>query len=134
MAFVHSVRVRFGHCDPAKLVFYPRYVEMISDTVEAFFGDALGHPFEVLHPDHAVPTVQMRLHFTAPSRLGDALEIALRPTRIGRSSLDLSFACTCGGETRFTAESTLVWVGASVRPEPWPDPLRSELISRIDPS
>ena len=30
--FSHEQRVRFGHCDPAGIVFYPRYFEMINLT------------------------------------------------------------------------------------------------------
>ena len=33
-AFQREVLVRFGHCDAAGWVFYPRYFEMISDFVE----------------------------------------------------------------------------------------------------
>ncbi|CPO21707.1 4-hydroxybenzoyl CoA thioesterase [Bordetella pertussis] len=32
--FVSEVEVRFRHCDPAGIVFYPRYFEMINDFVE----------------------------------------------------------------------------------------------------
>src|SRR5690242_12783792 len=40
-AFQREVLVRFGHCDAAGWVFYPRYFEMISDFVEDWFEDGL---------------------------------------------------------------------------------------------
>ena len=40
-AFQREILVRFGHCDAAGWVFYPRYFEMISDFVEDWFEDGL---------------------------------------------------------------------------------------------
>lgn len=39
-AFQREILVRFGHCDAAGWVFYPRYFELISDFVEDWFKDA----------------------------------------------------------------------------------------------
>ena len=65
--------------------------------------------------------------FTAPSRLGDWLDITLTCVRLGRSSLDLAFAVHCGTEQRLSARSTLVHVGADGRPVPWAGDLRKAL-------
>jgi 4-hydroxybenzoyl-CoA thioesterase len=127
MGYVHRRKVMFKDCDPARIVFYPRYFEMLNDTVECFFDEVLGCPFEALHSGHAVPTARIETVFVAPSRLGDRLEITLVCTRLGRSSLDLSFAARCGDEMRLTAESTLVHVGPDGRSLPWPDALRRVL-------
>ena len=35
--------VEFNHCDPAGIVFYPRYFEMISATIERFLADAIDY-------------------------------------------------------------------------------------------
>ena len=43
--FVSQVEVRFRHCDPAGIVFYPRYFEMINDFVEEWFDKGMGLPF-----------------------------------------------------------------------------------------
>jgi hypothetical protein len=40
-AFQREILVRFGHCDAAGWVFYPRYFEMVSDFVEDWFEDGL---------------------------------------------------------------------------------------------
>ena len=39
MAFTVTQRVRFQHCDPAGIVFYPRYFEMLNATIEEWFDD-----------------------------------------------------------------------------------------------
>jgi 4-hydroxybenzoyl-CoA thioesterase len=127
MPYIHRRKVMFKDCDPARIVFYPRYFEMLNDTVECFFDEVLGCPFEKLHPSHAVPTARIETVFTAPSRLGDWLDITLTCVRLGRSSLDLAFAVHCGTEQRLSARSTLVHVGADGRPVPWAGDLRKAL-------
>lgn len=125
-------KVLFKHCDPAGIVFYPRYFEMINDCVEAFF-DALGEPFEGMHATgRGVPTARIAVDFLRPSRHGDRLSLALRCRRLGRASLDLTVDATAGAETRLAARSTLVHVGAGLRPEPWPPALRDALAARLE--
>jgi 4-hydroxybenzoyl-CoA thioesterase len=127
MPFDHPQKIIFRHCDPAGIVFYPRYFEMINDATEAFFADALDCPWEVLHETANIPTAEITTRFTAPSRHGDLLNIRIEVTNLGRSSLSLAFTATSGAETRFTANSTLVRIDKSGRPEPWPDDLRARL-------
>lgn len=131
MRFSVDQKVLFKHCDPAGIVFYPRYFEMINDTVEAFFNE-IGAPFETLHKSAAVPTVQISTTFQAPSRHGDHLVISLHVLRIGTSSLDLAVQAHCGDEARFGAQSTLVYINASARAEPWPTPLRAALSAYLE--
>ena len=48
MATVHPferpLRIRFAHCDPAGIVFFPQYLVMINNLVEDWVTDALGMP------------------------------------------------------------------------------------------
>jgi 4-hydroxybenzoyl-CoA thioesterase len=128
MAFTYLQKVRFKHCDPAGIVFYPRYFEMMNDCIEAFFETELGVPFEVLHQSHSVPTAAIETTFHAPSRHGDALVLTLRLTRLGRSSLGYEMQADCGAESRFTTMATLVHITAQDgRPEPWPAPMRDRI-------
>jgi len=128
--FTVQQKVRFQHCDPAGIVFYPRYFEMINATVEEWFAQRLGVPFETLHGPlgAAVPTASLSVDFHAPSRLGDVLEFGLRPTRIGRSSVGLAVEAHCGGERRLSLESTLVFTTSDANgPAPWPEEMRARI-------
>ncbi len=127
MSFTLTQKILFKHCDPAGIVFYPRYFEMINDCTEAFFDTSLGHPFETLHLTGGVPTAQIKTDFKAPSRHGDILQIELRCTRLGRASLGLKFTGRSGQEIRFKAASVLVYVDKSGKPHSWPTALRTAL-------
>ncbi len=124
MKFTVHRKILFRDCDPAGLVFYPRYFEMLNDCVEAFFGDALGWPFQDLHQDHAVPTARIEAGFPAPSRHGDALDFALSCSALGATSLGLVFQARCADELRLRATSTLVLVDANGKPTRWPGAIR----------
>ncbi|EAR52089.1 thioesterase family protein [Oceanicola granulosus HTCC2516] len=127
MAFEYAQKVLFRHCDPAGIVFFPRYFEMMNDCVEAFFDSALRWPFEALHRVQAVPTAGIETRFRAPSRHGDQLTLALEIEAVGRTSCRYLMRARCGDEARFETRATLVLVGETGRPEAWPDPIRAKL-------
>ena len=66
--------VRFGHCDPAGIVFYPRYFEMLNALIEDWFTHGLGVDYaQLLGPRRiGVPTVSLQSRFVRVSRMGDA--------------------------------------------------------------
>lgn len=127
MVFTFQQKILFKHCDPAGIVFYPRYFEVMNDCVEAFFDQALGAPFETLHRSAAVPTARIATNFHAPSRHGDHLTLTLSGDKLGRASFDYEMHAVCKDEPRFTTQATLVYIDQSGRPQPWPDDLRTPL-------
>ena len=82
-AFQIQQHVRFQHCDPAAMVFYPRYFEMINLTVEEWFRTGLDWGFQQMHEidDRGIPTARIAVDFSAPSRLGDVLDWSLTVKR-----------------------------------------------------
>lgn len=124
--------VRFRHCDPAGIVFYPRYFDMINDVVEAFFEAVLGYSFVDMHPEHGVPTVKLDVEFKRASRHGDRLLFCLEPKNVGKASLDLHVRAVCDAQTRFIADITLVHIEKPIKSKPWPDSVRHKLISLLE--
>jgi len=129
MSYARVIPVEFNHCDPAGIVFYPRYFEMANSLVETFFAEVLDYPFSRIHPQDrcAVPTAWLSCEFSAPSRLGDRITFTLGLARIGRASARLRITGRCGPELRLTVESVLVWVGQDGRPRPWPEAICAKM-------
>lgn len=132
MHFTLAQKVLFKHCDPAGIVFYPRYFEMINDAVEAMFGDLLGWPFEEIHRSAAVPTAAFKVEFHAPSRHGDQLELRLCILKLGGSSMTLRTEAWGADVHRFTAEQVLVCVNEGGRPQRWPSALVTKVKSVVE--
>ena len=130
--FEYPQKVLFKHCDPAGIVFFPRYFEMLNDCMEAFFATELDWPWEALHGRGAVPTAQIETRFTAPSKHGDHLVLRLSILSVGRSSLSYRMTASCDDQLRFDARATLVNVNVDGRPAPWPDAIRTKLTDRME--
>jgi 4-hydroxybenzoyl-CoA thioesterase len=116
-SFQREVQVRFGACDPATFVYYPRYFEMINSFVEDWFEDGLEASFPGLmyHKGILAPTVHFTIDFPRPSRFGDRLTFTLEVTKIGRSSCELRVQASSQGEVRLAARQVLVFMEATKR-------------------
>ena len=127
MPFEFHQKVLFKHCDPAGIVFYPRYIEMINDCTEDFFNRVLDWPFEKMLESSGTPTVSTATEFQAPSRHGDQLVLTLAIEKIGRSSLTFTVRSHCKKEPRFSNQTTLVCVDNKGKPASWPDAVRFKI-------
>lgn len=127
--FSRTERIRFQHCDPAGIVFYPRYIEMINATVEDWF-DSIGIGFAEIHGslNTALPAVALSIDFRAPSRLGEMIVFTLDVERLGTTSLGLRIEALHADELRFSSSLTLVHTSKEdYRPRPWPAAFRSAI-------
>lgn len=123
--------IRFQHCDPAGIVFYPRYVEMINATVEDWF-ESIGLSFAEIHGPMktAIPAVSLNIDFKMPTRLGERIELRLVVEHIGTTSIRLAIAAALGDEIRFRSTITLVHISMlDYRPHPWPPKFRNAMLT-----
>jgi len=134
MAFEMRQKVLFRHCDPAGIVFFPRYFEMVNDCVEQFFEEILEWPFEVLHTTGAVPTAHLETTFMAPSTHGDWLLFKMGIDHLGQSSMRYHMTGHCDGEERLRVNATLVVVDEQGKARPWPDELLPRVANLIEDS
>jgi len=132
--FTVDRRVRFADCDAAGIVFFPRYFEMLNGVVEDWFAGPLEASFRELHVNRhvSVPTAAVEARFLAPSRLEDDLTFALTVTKLGGASCSLRHRISAGATLRFEATQTIVYVGASLKPEPWPEAFRARIAPFVE--
>lgn len=131
MLYHRRFPIEFNHCDPAGIVFYPRYFEMTNHVCENFFREAVGVSFGAMMAQGAgVPTVRIETDFRAPSRLGDVLDVSLEVLRLGGSSVTFEIVGVGEGEVRLVVVITLVWVKAVdgvIAPRAWPQAMKLRL-------
>ncbi len=89
--FVQAEKIRFQHIDYAGIVFYPRFLEMLNALVEDWFEQALGNSFAAMHQTHGIPTVDLKVQFKRPARLGEVLQKHLWIKQLKNSSLVCGF-------------------------------------------
>lgn len=110
MVFERAKRIRFSHCDPAGIVFFPRYAELLNEVVEDWFAEGIGTDFRSLISDHrlGIPVVRLELDFLSPARLGDMLTFRLKVTAVGSKSVQLAVEAARGEVLCVRAALTIV--------------------------
>jgi len=110
LVFEDDKLVRFHHCDPAGIIFFPQYFIMFNEMIEDWFTRGLGVSFvdQVVTERVSTPIGRVECDFAAPSKIGDVLRFALSVERIGTSSLKLRFEVRHGEEVRVRAALTLI--------------------------
>lgn len=128
MTYERIIQIEFNHCDPAGIVFYPRYFEMVNSVIENFFADVVGRSFASMHfgADNGVPTVAMEAVFQKPSRLGDKVRFTLRVEKVGGSSVTMWLEGYGPDGLRLRVGMTLAWI-AGMKAAPWPAEMRAAL-------
>jgi 4-hydroxybenzoyl-CoA thioesterase len=131
LKFTVNYLVRFQHCDPAGIVFYPRYYEMFHQVIEDWFANGLkkSHP-ELIRNKIGIPLVHANCDFLGSAHIGDIVTFSLVLKKIGRSS----FTAEISGEVEnikiLVAELVIAFVSleSEMKSIPIPEDLR-ELMS-----
>jgi 4-hydroxybenzoyl-CoA thioesterase len=128
-AYRSEVLVRFAHCDPAGIVFYPRYLEMFNNLVEDWCREKLALPFtELISSGRGLPTARIEVDFMTSSKMGDVLQARLLVRAIGKTSVRLEMVLRgADGQDRVRGKIVVVMTGAHGKGVPWPDDLRARL-------
>ena len=107
-------RITWGVCDPAGIVYYPRYFEMFDDSTTALFETVLGmtkYQFLERYQFAGYPMVDTRAKFSVPNRFGDDVEIESTVSEFRRSSFDITHKLLKNGAPSIECNETRVWVG-----------------------
>jgi 4-hydroxybenzoyl-CoA thioesterase len=130
-AYSKQILVRFGDCDAAGIVFYPRYLDMFNSLVEDWFREKLDFSFSeiVTHRGWGLPTVHLEVDFVAPSVFGDVLTAVLGVTAIGTTSINLDIVLQgSDGGNRVRGKVVLVLVDRKqLRAIPIPEEVRAKV-------
>ena len=134
-SFQHSLRVRYGECDPQGIVFNANYLLFFDVAFTELWREAVGPWLEMGERGYDAVVGEARLRFRAPARFDDTLVLDLSIERLGSSSITTGVRILRGeellveGELRHVVVSTETW-----RPVPMPDWIRDGLARYSSPS
>lgn len=106
-----KIHIEWGDCDPAGIVYYPRYFAFFDNCTAALF-EAAGLPKHEMLRHYkivGIPMVDTRAKFLAPSRFGDHVEVESSITEWRRSSFDVQHRLYRGTELAVECSETRVW-------------------------
>ncbi len=106
-----TVRIQWGDCDPAGIIFYPRYFAIFDVSTAALFEAALGitkHEMFKTLPFAGFPLAKTHARFVRPTRFGDDVTVESR-VAFGRSSFQVEHRLSLKGELCAECTETRVW-------------------------
>ncbi|WP_028138602.1 acyl-CoA thioesterase [Bradyrhizobium japonicum] len=119
-----EVQIQWGDCDPANIVYYPRYFAMFDDSTSTLF-EVAGFSKQDLVRKYGlvgIPMVDTRATFYIPSTYGDWITIETKIESIKRSSFEVKHNVYKGEALALEGFETRVLVG---RDPVNPDKLKS---------
>ena len=134
--FESEKQIRFHHCDPAGIVFYPQYFVLFHELLEDWFDRGIGVHYAsfVSKERRGLPTAHIECDFKIPSKIGDIVQMRLSVLRLGRSSITIDVSVRAGDEIRLTAKQVLVLISLEDgRVLPIPDDLKQRMARFLAP-
>jgi 4-hydroxybenzoyl-CoA thioesterase len=129
-----TVRIEWGDCDPAGIIFYPTYFKIFDNATAALFEAALGMTkFQYLkaYEFAGFPLVDTRAKFMKPTRFGDDVTVESTIT-FGTSSFTVQHRISLKGELCVDATEKRVWVvreGGRIKSQAIPETVRTKFSS-----
>jgi 4-hydroxybenzoyl-CoA thioesterase len=136
--FVHEQLIRFSHCDPAGIVYFPRFFDLAHATMEDWLAQGVGQGLPVLIGSRRIgtPTVSIQCDFAKTLRIGDTLRFELRVTKVGNASVQLAYTGMKNGDgdVHLTIRQTIVFMDLEAqRAIPIPADLRPKIEAYLHP-
>jgi len=130
------VRIEWQHCDPAGIVFYPRYFAIFDTSTTYLFEKALGMTkfnFLKKYDCAGYPMLDTRAQFHIATKFGDDVEVQTRIAEIKRSSFKIEHKLLKEGQLAVKGFEVRVWVGqdpddpAKMKSRPIPEEVVAKL-------
>ena len=127
-----TLRIEWGDCDPAGIVYFPHYFNMFNGLIEDWYTQELGFDYAelIMGSRYGLPFVHIECDFKVPSRIGEVIDLTLLVERIGRSSLGIVIVCHHDGIERLRARMTTAMISLEThKAVPLPQALRERVES-----
>ena len=130
------IRIEWGDCDPAGIVYFPRYIEYFDACTAHLFEAALGmtkHAMLEAYGMAGFPMVDLNARFLIPSVFGDDVTVESSVESFGRSSFKVRHRLLRGGDLAVEVLETRVWTAydpaapGKLKSLPVPDEVRAKL-------
>jgi 4-hydroxybenzoyl-CoA thioesterase len=114
--FIHSrtYEIEWGDCDPAGIVYYPRYFAIFDASTAHLLQAALGMTKAQWIAEYdivGIPMVKTKATFFRPCTFGDVVTITSEIAGTGRSSFEVMHRLEKDGTMAVEAREKRVWTG-----------------------
>ena len=109
---IRTIRVQWGDCDPAGIVYYPRYFEWFDACTILLFEKATGMTkIEMLekYSGAGLALLEARAVFKVASQYGEDIQVETQVTEFRRSSFFVQHKVAKGGMLALEGFETRLW-------------------------
>lgn len=107
----YGIRVEWGDCDPAGIVFYPNYFRWLDAAAHHLFRTRLGDPAELLDRFGVIgwPLLELHTSFQQASRAGDDLIVHSQVDSAEGKTMKLQHTILNAGVVAVEGVETRAW-------------------------
>lgn len=128
--FTSDHLIRFAHCDPAAIVYFPDFLDLAHSTMEDWLREGVGCALPDLIRQRRIgtPTVNLQCDFIKPVAMGEILRYELRVRKLGNASVVLEHRGVRAGTECLRLSQTIVFMNLdSQKAVPIPQDLRPRI-------
>ena len=120
--FVHRVRTRFAETDAMGVIHHAAYLPYLEEARVEYLR-AIGHPYDAVRSGGVdVAVLEVAVQYRKPLRFDDVVDVSLWVGAVTRTTFQIAYLVSVGGEPRATAVTVHGCVDAGGRPTrlpPW---------------
>jgi 4-hydroxybenzoyl-CoA thioesterase len=108
---IHTLRVQWGHSDPAGIVFYPHFFAYFDEATWALFHGA-GLSLEVMRERYqaiGIPLVDAQATFKSPCRFRDVLTVESRIDEVKEKTFAVHHRILNAGKEAVLGREVRIW-------------------------
>ena len=127
-SFTHSIRVRYGECDPQGVVFNANWLAYFDLVITELWRERIGDYTQMVAHGTDMVVAEAGIRFRGPARFDDVVEFELVVARLGRTALSTRIDARVDGQLAVegTLRHVFVEPGTTTK-RPIPDAIRRAL-------
>jgi len=95
--FTHTMRVRYGECDPQGVVFNANWLAYFDVVVTELWRELIGDYSAMIEDGADMMVAEVGIRFRGPARFDDVIDFELSVTRLGETALSTRIDASVDG-------------------------------------
>ena len=129
----HTLRVRYGECDPQGVVFNANYVAYFDVVITELWREALGRYQDLVDSGVDMVVAELNVRYLGPAGFDDDIDFVARLTRLGDTAISTRIDASTGGRPVVEGRIRHVFIDVPTKEKrPMPDHVRDALLPYLD--
>lgn len=128
----HTIRVRFGECDPQEVVFNANWLAYFDVVMTELFRDRAGDYNTMLAAGTDMVVAEVTLRLLGPAGFDDEIDFDVSITRLGNTAMSTHLDASVNGRPVASGDMRHVFIDPATKAKkPMPDSVRQDLAALL---